>query len=80
MNTILDRLNSMNYHIQCEVTGDFWYVCCGLRSLYRYSKISDMSFKKICMELYTNRQVTINDMRDPDEYSPERGQLTLTMI
>lgn len=76
----LDRLNCMNYQVNCELTGDFWYAQCGLRSLYEYSKISDTSFRTICEVLDTEGQITIKDTREVNEDFPERGELTLTMI
>jgi hypothetical protein len=75
-NKKLNKLNCMNYHVTDLTVGDTWFAWSGLRSLYTYSKISDTSFKKICIDLLEVGQTEIIDTR-PDYLG---HKLVLTMI
>lgn len=59
----LNRLNVMNYMIHDLECSDYWYADNGLRSLYRYSKMTSMSFKEICQTLNDEGQVILKDYK-----------------
>jgi hypothetical protein len=63
MSKQLNKLNCNNYHVS-DASGDFWFACDGLRSLYRLSKCSNVTFKAICLELLASGQIIIDDVRD----------------
>lgn len=69
----LNRLNCNNYYVYDHHSEDHWYAQNGLRSLYQYAKLSDKSFRDICLSLLDSGEVTLLDTR----YGTE---LTLTMI
>lgn len=71
----LNKLNCMNYQVNCEITDNFWYAQNGLRSLYTYSANSDHSFKELCLKMLETGQVTLtyNQLGELKKY-------TLTMI
>lgn len=75
-----NRLNCMNYQVNCEVTGDYWYAYGGVRSLYKYAKLSGTSFRHMINTMIEVGQITIMDLREPTDDCPIRGELTLTMI
>jgi hypothetical protein len=57
----LNKLNCMNYHVEDDMQ-DFWYSTNGLRSIYNYSKVSDISFKDLCLALLKDKQIKINNI------------------
>jgi hypothetical protein len=67
----LNKLNCMNYHVFEPESGDHWYAQQGLRSLYNYSKNSDMPFRELCTRMLDKGEVIINR---------QGAQLVLTMI
>ena len=74
MNEELTKLNCMNYHV-ADSNNDYWYACNGLRSLYQYSKVSNMSFKELCTGMIHKGEVILQDTRDNDN-----DVLILTMV
>jgi hypothetical protein len=70
----LNKLNCMNYHVS-DSEGDHWFACNGLRSLYTYSKVSDIDFRELCLKMLDKGEVILKDTRDNDN-----DTLTLTMI
>lgn len=70
----LDKLNCMNYQIH-DSDEDFWFAQNGLRSLYTYSKCTDVSFREICLTLIKEGQIEFKDTRDNDNET-----LCITMI
>ena len=69
----LNKLNCMNYYVYDHDTGDHWYLMEGLRSLFNISKVSNLTFREICIKLNEVGEVTIIDNRNNTEF-------TLTMI
>lgn len=63
MNTLLNTLNCNNYHV-ADSDNEHWYAQNGLRSLYEYSKISDKTFKAICIEMLAKKEVILKDTRN----------------
>ena len=59
MNDKLNRLNCMNYCV-ADSEGQY-YLQCGLRSLYRFSKEWNISFKDLCNTLSTKGYTVMND-------------------
>ena len=74
MNESLNKLNCMNYHVT-DSEGDFWFAQNGLRSLYQYSKVSNLSFRELCTTMLEKGEVILNDIRDNDN-----DHLILSMI
>jgi hypothetical protein len=55
----LNKLNCMNYQVFDVETRDYWYAQQGLRSLYNYSKDSDMSFRELCTRMLDRGEVIL---------------------
>lgn len=70
----LKKLNCMNYHIS-DSENEFWFAQNGLRSLFIYSKITDKSFRDICVQLDRTGEIILQDLRENDN-----DTLVLTMI
>jgi len=73
-NVDLNRLNCMNYQVH-DAEGDYWYAQNGLRSIYTYSKCTDVPFREICLALLKEGQIEFKDTRDNNNET-----LCLTMI
>lgn len=70
----LDTLNCNNYHVSEDFTGEYWFAQNGLRSLWHYSKMANISFRTLCLKMMETGEVTITIDSDTEE------TLTLTMI
>lgn len=70
----LQKLNCMNYHV-ADSDNEYWFAQNGLRSLYTYSKITDTSFRDICLGLLLKGEVILKDTRNN-----ENEVLVLSMI
>ena len=74
MNDKLTRLNCMNYHVS-DSDNEHWFAQNGLRSLYTYSKLSNITFKELCLQMIDKGQVIVKDLRDNNN-----DQLIISMI
>ena len=64
MNESLNKLNCMNYQVDYtdnDGYDEFYYLQCGLRSLYNFAKRHNISFKKLCIDLLEFGQVVLDD-------------------
>jgi hypothetical protein len=55
----LNKLNVMNYQI--DTSEGHWYLCCGLRSLWNFSKEYELNFKDLCDTLLEKGYLLLPD-------------------
>jgi len=55
----LEKLNCMNY--QVDTDEGHYYLCCGLRSLWRFSKHHKTPFKALCETLLEKAYLCLDD-------------------
>ena len=59
MTANLTRLNCMNY--QVDTIEGHYYLQCGLRSLWRFSKTHNINFKELCKTLLSKGYLLLAD-------------------
>ena len=59
MNNELNKLNCMNYIV--ENYDEHYYLQCGLRSLWRFSKNHHLNFKQLCKKILKDGYLTMDD-------------------
>lgn len=55
----LNKLNCMNYDV--DNGEEHYYICTGLRGLYRYSKRHNIDFKALCLVLLDKGYHVLDD-------------------